>query len=1685
MRRPLPSFLIEPLESRIAPAIVLGAETTLANPLLYSSKTAINPKTGVPYLQFISTANPSSLTGANKVIAEEIGSNPDTYFIVVSASEIVEIPTSTGYNALVNVTGGSVVAVFTDLNNDGVVNSNELTGLALGNKVSVAIGTAVNGDIVTNYNDFPTKTATFALGGSAGLASDNALLANTVTSLSIVGNVTGAIVLGASTSRISDLPGYVNEILSGTAASGYTFSFEQATNASHITLAVPAPAPGVPGPSISNVIVGGASMIALGAGGPGAAGGSVHGLTVLDTLLQNSTGVTGGITVLAGAGGAGGGVKTSGGAGGSISDVLFNAPPAAIPLVAGVANPLITLTGGAGGAGSARGGAGGAVTSVYLDYNSASTGNPAAANIQDDVVIQGGDGGNGGTAGAGGHLNNINLITSTYNPTYDPTTGLTPPQLELIGGTGGNSTTGGRGGAGGGVANSQILNYAYPPPDTNTTAQFPDDTGSQSDPFYPYNTATDVLALVEGGAGGTAAVKGAGGAGGAIGTLTLNGFNFDVVAGAGGNGISSGGAGGGVGFVTVEGSAGSLPGNDYHVQTLYVATGSGGNGAAGKGGAGGTMNFLTVANADFGFQNPTAAQPYDPANPTAGSYGATAGFQLVSGTGGTAGKGAGGAGGVIENVKVLNDTDFLTDLHPLGISGSINIATGNGGDAKVLGGKGGAGGALNNVTVTGTRLEAPNISTGSGGAGGVNAAAGKGGAGGNMSGVAIRTAEGLYASTVSDSTGYLEDTTQTFTSGMVGDTVTDSLTGAQTTVEALDSPTQLELTDNVISAGDPYTITNAGVQVLASTAMDPDIDSSTPQNDTLVDATANFSPSLVGQVVENITATEANNNVPVLAVVTQWVSSTELLVSNDIFQMIAPTATPPLGDQYEFTGLATVNFSAGNGGAGAVTGAGGAGGSISDSNALAPGAVSFNGGIGGAGGPGGAAVAGGSLNGDGAGSSFASVLMQAGNAGSAGGKAGAGGSITGGSIQALTSITLIAGNGASGGAGGNVNSVGYSQNIGTFTAPSGNITVQAGSGGSTATGHGGAGGGISRLTGFVNSGQDPFATPYDVLVGTGGFLPDFSETPLNAGGVTQFVAGAGGGGLAKAGAGGSVDDVRFFGGGGPGVTFFINAGDAGNATAGTTGAAGGSVSNIGGGAFASGTANTNFSLSTFTDFHHISAGNGGSATKKGGVGGSVNDVYVNAAIGLRTGAMFGFDIDGVSQYGGAPTAVTGAGGISAGAGGAGTIAGAAGGVSNIAADAIASIVAGHMHVGQELLEGNLVAKVNNIILNGQGQNDAVITPAAALVQDFELTYNGQTTGPIASNATVTEVASALNGLTNMPAGGVTVNIAPGGNGFVVTFEADGAQPAITGSIPFVTTDGTTAELVAGSGATHEQQTVQVTQGPFFLSFNGVNSPQIPANATPAQVAAILNSVTTITAVGGVTVTTSAGNNNTGYDIIFNTLGFKQLISNPMYAQYSMEQVAGNATTQETQQVQVLVNDPFTLTFDGQTTAQLPANASATQVQSALDSLSNVSTAGSVTVTSTTAASGNPAYQITFGNDGAEQLIIPNLSMNIAQTTLGNGTTESVQTITLPTVGGEFNPVQFATASLVGSIYNILQPNAAVFNFTPSGGSFQFGDAPVDGLIAAVNLTSAKNFVPEAFVTADAAGNAVLIDNVNS
>lgn len=105
----------------------------------------------------------------------------------------------------------------TDLDMDGNIDPDEITGIALGDKAIAIIYGMVNGDIVTNL-----KTDSGDLSGEAGDGS--VLQSHSVRKLDIRDDVLGSIYTGRGLAQLK-LDGTVEEIRGGTAASGMSFQF--------------------------------------------------------------------------------------------------------------------------------------------------------------------------------------------------------------------------------------------------------------------------------------------------------------------------------------------------------------------------------------------------------------------------------------------------------------------------------------------------------------------------------------------------------------------------------------------------------------------------------------------------------------------------------------------------------------------------------------------------------------------------------------------------------------------------------------------------------------------------------------------------------------------------------------------------------------------------------------------------------------------------------------------------------------------------------------------------------------------------------------------------------------------------------------------------------------------------------------------------------------------------------------------------------------------------------------------------------------------------------------------------------------------------------------------------------------------------------------------------------------------
>ena len=409
--------IIEPLEARIAPAVVVPV---VPPPLLFGA-----------------TVHSVAVGSAILLHAGDVLSTSDT-----------------GGAYLMYVKAGQALVFTTDLNQNGLLDTNEITGIAAGNGLQLVSFTDIHGDVVTNLNLNGTLTDSDN-NGATGPASSNGrdgqiLLPSKITSIemrsltvadmtdqnadgvvdgtdvqlrlspsaySIFGNIyagsgfgdqtfVGVLPTGAQNPAahglLFDSTGFslqatsgkdfftastpeVGSILVGTAASNSHFSFGPAFHETNPQGLIQPffPGSGVAGGGIFNIRSASTAMkfsidtLHAGNGGFGAAGGSI------DTVIISGDDVTG-YSIIAGDGGAG----FSGGAGGSITN--FND--------AGSLTAHVTIKAGDGGRGlTGPGGNGGQIALL------------GTVNFVGNVDLLLGNGANGFTAGGAG----ASLVSAT------------------------------------------------------------------------------------------------------------------------------------------------------------------------------------------------------------------------------------------------------------------------------------------------------------------------------------------------------------------------------------------------------------------------------------------------------------------------------------------------------------------------------------------------------------------------------------------------------------------------------------------------------------------------------------------------------------------------------------------------------------------------------------------------------------------------------------------------------------------------------------------------------------------------------------------------------------------------------------------------------------------------------------------------------------------------------------------------------------------------------------------------------------------------------------------------------------------------------------------------------------------------------------------------------------------------
>jgi hypothetical protein len=1768
------SGFIEPLESRVAPAVInIGAPASTPN---FPTSVDTSYDTGLfgnhdprspanAELHFVATyLSPADFAdAASDPISQALNTGSgNTYYLVLHKGDIVNAFSSAGYTPMIHVLAGNVVAFFTDINNDDRYETGELTGLALGKSASVQLLAPVNGDVVTALNDSSKIPSNYAIDTVALVSSKQG-----ITNLfDTAGPINGNVLSGGNIAHLNLQN--VNNVFAGTAANGAPFDFFQIPDQANpgqfvkrFTVGFTEPA-GQAGASISNAEVGslGHSVTTLvggqpvttfvpgilqaGDGGSGAKGG------VLSNVWITNDGNA--FSLLAGNGGDGIAGKVAGGAGGALQHITVSG------VTGSVANAQINIEAGHGGNGFgvAAGGAGGAASNVFVGFGLFGNTPVASTNLSsDNVLVESGMGGIGKIGGKGGLLSSINLRVSTPVGTGD--------ELSLVAGDGGNANSplGGKAGVGAAIQNVQVLNEI--------------------------DTAGSTI-LLHAGDGGTATGKAAGAAGGAISNATILGYDFEALAGDGSSG-KTGGAGGAITGIAL------LQGVNILNQEATFNSGFGGDGSAGNGGKGGSVSKINIPIADF------------------------SSFLINTNNQGDGGNSIGGKGGAGGSVAGLNIQDIDGDPGSVAstLAGPVSIRAGDGGDGDKGGGVGGSlgGTASAGILFTGFGLSM----TATSGHGGNALVSGPGGAGGTVRAVNFTAVDNFMLTHQN-----VLDVTASITAGNGGNGILKGKGGSGGGISFVNLDTDGQVALIAGSGGDGQAAVGGlkgsapgiGGSIVTSGAFANNSSGVIEAgNAGAIGVGAAAGGSLIGgKTVNSLVGLRAETSLVLTAgngsgggaggdIVNVTYGSTALSLSptpsgNIIVQAGDGSGAGKIAGRggliNHLSGAVTsgpgavTTIRAGNGGSTATKG--GAGGSVSDVTILGGGAPQaiFTIAAGDAGdAPNGkTGAAGGSVNGvqvsnldqdlsDPTDLSQQTVFrsVAAGNGGSAGaanGKGGVGGSINGVFVLAHDigiRTGLVFGYESAGGLFAGVGGAGSKPGL------NGSVTnIQANAIASIVAGR-------TLVPQEVQNVNHVFVQDNSVLltsrslVQPGAFTLTYdgaSTTLLPVGATTQQVAAALDqlATIQATGPGGVNGSVTVTSGSTPGTynVLFNTTGQklvitgveqlpvtAGEVIAG----------NITVVPVTETTAGTQPNPATITQDGEFNLGV--SLTFAGEVD-FVASETVQGDADTGTDAVQSIDLRDLSavptatftlSYDSATTANLSLG--SDPVANALTIQNALNGLATIAAAGNVTVAPNPTIAGTFTITFSQPAAVDDItgskfFPEAQQLNLGAVTNSPN--GTFNLTFDGQTTATLLANSSAATIENALNSLPNIPAGGVSVTAVPKTAGaFNIVFNSNGNEPIISGvgdlsesqsldlsnAQPFGTSGSVTLsfqgqntaplpvtasvadiaaalnglstiqadgnvtvsqtgphafaivfgntgheEAIVASLTVPEVQAVDISSvdhisnGQFALTFNGSMTPELPANvsaaAAAAEIQSALNDLPSIQATGtggtgGMVTVVPAGPDH--FAITFNTQGEEALIS-------------GVGQTFEVQHLQVYAapaSGTFTLTYDSDTTPPLHAGADALTVQTALNNLPDIP-AGGVVVTNGV----NGIYTVTFNQAGPVD-VITGLQFEPMNTTTIGGTSNVAETETISVVPkGAFDPVKFAHADLVGSIFDINAIDANVFHyFDPANpgvveaGAFKIGDTPIDGIVLAHNFDqSTVNFTPEAKFTDQG-----FFDNLNS
>jgi autotransporter-associated beta strand protein len=422
---------------------------------------------------------------------------------------------------------------------------------------------------------------------------------------------------------------------------------------------------------------------------------------------------------------------------------------------------------------------------------------------------------------------------------------------------------------------------------------------------------------------------------------------------------------------------------------------------------------------------------------------------------------------------------------------------------------------------------------------------------------------------------------------------------------------------------------------------------------------------------------------------------------------------------------------------------------------------------------------------------------------------------------------------------------------------------------------------------------------------------------------------------------------------------------------------------------------------------------------------------------------------------------------------------------------------------------------NNAALGPVASNEVQTIAVFGVTGTYSLVFNGQATANLAATASAATVQAALESLTTIGAGNVLVSETPGLNGktLTVTFQGTFANldvPLLTGTVGGPSAPPTINILNAQRGGLG---TVVNAGGTLELdaTLGSLTFPEVLLLGSDGSgnIGGLTSAIGDNTYSGAITLSANSSFGAT----VGNTLTVTGLISDPTPQtvpaprlrkadlgtvvfpnsnQYSGQTIVDEGvlrfqnplslgtTRTETQSLSIfLTAGTFTLTFNNAISSPLAFNATATDVQTALNALATIGgVGGSVTVTSA-AVPGGTRFDVTFGGTLANQ----NVSQIVMSTVVVNTTTEGsaggseVQTLQVIASAGTFtltfngqttNPLPFdASGFVIQSALNSLTTiggigGSVTVTNVPGGFTITFG-----GTLANTNVSQ---LIPTDFTT---------------